>query len=339
MSNSVVRDSNIELLRIIAMFMVLVLHADFIALGAPGKEDLVSSPIISIFKVLFEELSIVAVNVFVLISGWFRIKPSIKGFCKFAFQCLFFSIGIYIFMLLSGTITFSFNGLAECFVLTKTSHYWFIISYICLYILTPVLNSFIDNVDKKTYLYVLTGFFTFQTLYAFVGGSADFCMKGYSAMSFIGLYLLAGFVRKNMASFNCNKIVCLAGYLCCSLVLILIYIFSIYWDLNIISSRMNNYTNPLIIVSSLSLLLYFSQLNFRNKIVNTFGISSFAVYLLHCNPNVFNLYVDSIRTIVVNHNAIEFLLVLVMICIWFLSAVIIDRLRIIIWDRVSGLIF
>lgn len=339
MQETKIRESNFELLRIIAMFMVLVLHADFIALGAPGKEDLISSPIISIFKVFLEELSIVAVNVFVLISGWFRIKPSFKGFSKFAFQCLFFSIGIYLSMIMLGTTTFSFDGLFDCFVLTKPSYYWFITSYICLYILTPILNSFIDNVDKKTFLYVLVTFFIFQTLYAFVGGGADYFMKGYSTMSFIGLYLLSGFVRKYVDLSNCDKSLYLIGYLCCSSLLTLIYMFSIYLDLNVISSRINAYSNPLIILSSLLLLLYFSQIKFRSRIVNFVGISSFAVYLLHCNPNVFNLYVDSIETIGADSNGMEFLLVPVVICIWFISAVLIDKLRIIIWSWISGLIF
>lgn len=87
-----VRESNFELLRIIAMIMILVLHADFQSLGAPTRADIISSPITSTLKVFFEMVSIVAVNVFILISGWFGIRPSIKGFCKFAFQYLFFSV-------------------------------------------------------------------------------------------------------------------------------------------------------------------------------------------------------------------------------------------------------
>lgn len=71
------RESNFELLRIIAMFMVLVLHADFQALGEPTRADIISSPLTSSLKVFFEMASIVAVNVFVLISGWFGIRGSL----------------------------------------------------------------------------------------------------------------------------------------------------------------------------------------------------------------------------------------------------------------------
>ena len=74
------------------MVMVLILHADFQALGAPGAAEIVSKPISSSVRVLLEMMSIGAVNIFVLISGWFTIKPSVKGFSTFIFQWLFFSI-------------------------------------------------------------------------------------------------------------------------------------------------------------------------------------------------------------------------------------------------------
>ena len=34
-----VRDSNMEMLRLLAMLMVLVYHADFLSLGMPDMED------------------------------------------------------------------------------------------------------------------------------------------------------------------------------------------------------------------------------------------------------------------------------------------------------------
>jgi len=53
MQETKIRESNFELLRIIAMFMVLVLHADFQALGEPTRADIISSPLTSSLKVFF----------------------------------------------------------------------------------------------------------------------------------------------------------------------------------------------------------------------------------------------------------------------------------------------
>ena len=143
------RDSSVELLRIVAMFLVLVVHADFFALGEPDANLIKTEPLFSFGQLFFESLSIVCVNVFVLISGWFGLRPKLKGFCNFIFQCLFFSLGIYLFVCLF-IDEFSIKGIAECFFLTEA--YWFIKAYVGLYLLSPLLNLFVETVDRKTLL-------------------------------------------------------------------------------------------------------------------------------------------------------------------------------------------
>ena len=51
-----VRQSNMELLRIIAMFLVLLVHADFFSLGAPSASDCVNAPVESSLKVFFQAI-------------------------------------------------------------------------------------------------------------------------------------------------------------------------------------------------------------------------------------------------------------------------------------------
>lgn len=187
------RESNIELLRLLAMFLVLIVHADFFSLEIPTPKDTITTPTNAFIRLFFESSSIVCVNVFVLISGWFGIKPNTKSFCNFVFQCLFFLIGIYIILLICGLTSLSAKGLAGCFCMLKWN--WFIKAYIGLYILSPVLNAFIKNAEKKSYENVLVAFFVFQTLYSWLTGAAVFFESGYSTMSFIGLYLLARYLK------------------------------------------------------------------------------------------------------------------------------------------------
>lgn len=187
------RQSNMEMLRIIAMFMILVLHADFWSLGAPTISDFHRAFIPSTVRVFVEALAIVSVNVFVLISGWFTIKPSVKGFCNFIFQCLFFFIGIYAVMLMTGLADLSIKGLAICFFLTSKN--WFIKAYIGLYILAPILNVFSEKASKKELGIFLVCFYTFQSIYG-CSGAATYIASGYSTFSFIGLYLLAQYIKR-----------------------------------------------------------------------------------------------------------------------------------------------
>lgn len=62
------RDSNIELLRIVAMLMILVLHA-IGALGPVSAAERTLSPATSFLRVFWEQACIIGVNLFILISG------------------------------------------------------------------------------------------------------------------------------------------------------------------------------------------------------------------------------------------------------------------------------
>lgn len=84
-----VRQSNFEMLRIVAMFMVLVLHVDSLANGRPTPEDISAAPFPSFLRILFEVMCVGCVDLFVLISGWFGIKANRKSLGSFVFQVVF----------------------------------------------------------------------------------------------------------------------------------------------------------------------------------------------------------------------------------------------------------
>lgn len=63
------RNSSIELLRMLAIFMVLLVHANYYSLGAPSIQGVKINSIDSFWRIFFEAASIVSVNVFILISG------------------------------------------------------------------------------------------------------------------------------------------------------------------------------------------------------------------------------------------------------------------------------
>ena len=88
-----VRESNIELLRNISMFMILVIHANFVALPRIEYSELVSNTIPSVTRFFIESMCIVAVNVFVFISGWFGINVTKKRVFSFIYLVLFFTVG------------------------------------------------------------------------------------------------------------------------------------------------------------------------------------------------------------------------------------------------------
>lgn len=73
------RQSNIEQLRIIAMLLVVFVHANYFSLGTVSQSEILRDPYTSLIRIFLEQICIVGVNVFVLISGWFGIRPTLRG--------------------------------------------------------------------------------------------------------------------------------------------------------------------------------------------------------------------------------------------------------------------
>lgn len=327
-----VRQSNIELLRIISMAFVLIVHADFQALGEPNNIELLKQPLLASSKIIFESFAIVAVNSFVLISGWFGINFSWKGLSKLLFQCLFFFFGIYITLIIAGYENLSISGIMKCLMLSNNA--WFVKCYLGLFIISPVLNEFIKTVNRQTFRKILIIFYTFQTIYGWVSPEVNFIQHGYSTWSFIGLYLLGRYLnifKPKLSKYSPSIDVII--YVSLSLIIAASMFFACYVDSPLLMKMSWEYTNPVIIISSIYLLLLFSKINFQNNIINWIAASCFAVYLQH-----FLIWdkvvVPHIHYLSDNFNGILFLALLALSLITFyVSAIAIDKVRILIWNK------
>jgi hypothetical protein len=332
------RDSNIELLRIVAMILVMVVHASFLAIGAPKNVDAMSEPLSVFVRFFVEAVSVVCVNVFVLISGWYGINVKINKLCGFIFQVLFFSCLIYgAFLIYNFNSYFNCNCLGTVFLI-HSSDYWFIKAYLGLLLLSPILNTFISNVSEKRLRYFLLFFYLFQTLYGWLSiYGAQWFEGGYSAMSFVGLYMLARYlhlypVRKldNTASVNFVLFFSIAIFLA------IVAFFVTYLGYPV-SGRLFTYTNPLVILESLFLLFAFCKIKFCSKAINWIAASCLAVYLLHANELFLRPYYGKIiKYWFLNENTFFFWIYTIgFMFILFISAILIDKIRIWFWKIIS----
>lgn len=328
-----IRKSNFELLRIVAMFLVLVVHADFYSLGVPTYEESVTNVLPSLSRFFFQSLSVGCVDIFVLISGYFGIRPRIKGFLNFIFQCLFFLCGIYVVCLILGTSTLSVNGALECFVMTN--HNWFIKSYILLYVLAPILNAYIERASQKELRNTILMFYVFQSIYGWITSGVEFFCMGYSTMSFLGLYLLARYVRLYPNKFfimprNRDLLIFFSIVILQTLI---VYTCSSHGITLPVRMRVYSYANPLVVISSLYLLLYFSKLDICSNFINKIGESCFAVFLLHQNANLIPFFKNTIMHIYIERESIFcLLLIFAFLLFLFILSILIDKIRIYFWN-------
>lgn len=321
------RKSNIELLRIVAMLFVVLLHANYFSLGRVDITDIIINPIPAFFKAYLEQLCIVCVNVFVLISGWFGIRPTLKGGLSLLFQVFFFHILIILVLLAIGE-SIPASGFYRLFY--EDSPYWFVIAYLILYAVSPILNAFIETVNVRTYLSVLVSFFLLEFTFGWMSNVAGAVYnEGYSAISFMGLYLLARYLYKyptKFITFSIPQNIML--YFLFSLLPILLF-FLTKREFNYMA-----YTSPFVISASVFFFMAFNKMKFSNKVINYLACSSFAIYLVHLHPLVKDHFICLMRSAFEKLGGMYILFAVSFAIILGLICMILDKVRIFVWKQI-----
>lgn len=273
------RQSNFELLRITAMLLVLAVHANFWVLGEPTAAQLQSAPLATATRLVLESAALVCVNVFVMISGWFGIRPTVRGFCRFVGTCLFYSAGFYAAVVVLGKDTLTLGGVIDNTLLL--GRLWFVWAYLILYLISPLLNRLIASCSTRALGCIVAGYLILETATGWIWECGVF-LSGYSAASFAGLYLLAAWMRRlslrRAAAWLYPAAVAANALLMAALML------GGAENLDIATA----YSNPLTIAASAGLLIFFAEMKMPSyRTINVVASSAFAVYLIHTN-----LYVE-----------------------------------------------
>jgi len=329
------RKSNIELLRIIAMLMIVLLHANFYTLGFPCRDEILAAPFASFWRILAEQLCVAGVNIFILISGWFGIRPSLKGLCSLLYQVLFWGVVLVLCGLILD-LDFSVKAIAKVFWFG--SYYWFIIAYVGLYVLSPVINAYVEKASSRQFLSVLVSFFAAEFIYGWAVSSESYNM-GYSIVSFIGLYLLGRFLHLHSVKLKSLKVtVDIIFFLLLSIIPATVsWIGTKYgWP----SFNPIYYSSPFVVGSAMFLFLAFTKKDFNNKVINWIAASAFSVYLIHLHPVVEPWFRAAILDLAYRFSTFPFTCIVVPLSIvLLLVCTLSDKLRVGSWKMLCSLFF
>ena len=192
------RNANIELLRIISMIMVTMLHA-------LGKGDLLVNPAdnssVNVWVAWgLEALSISAVNIFMLISGYFLIDSKFKlsRFIELIAQTIFYTFGTFLVL-----YAFGINrGETDVFWMLNyllpihMDVYWFITSYVVLYALLPIIAKGVHSITGKqlgTIIIILLIYeCAFKSFLPFRMYTDD---HGYSFLWYLTVFLIGSYLK------------------------------------------------------------------------------------------------------------------------------------------------
>lgn len=332
------RSSNLELLRIVAMLMVVGTHL----LTAVIRDEVILNPDERYWVKYLTQwscyLTWTCVDLFVLISGWFAIRPTGRKVASYVFNVLFFAVGIFVVALIMGKADFTEETVLSALVWVK--YYWFLGAYLVLMILAPALNVYCETATRKQLATVLIAFFGVQFLYDCTYSLHEFSMfnEGYSPISFVGLYLLGRYMRLHTPRWGA-----LPRWADITIALAIVTIFTaicvpltgparMHW---IVATCL--YTSPNVLVCTVFIFLFFSKLKIQSRIINWLAASALAVYLLHTHYCVIGQYFKPMgRDLWHNYSGWAFAAgVIIFLAGWFAAAVLLDRLRLLIWRRLT----
>lgn len=283
------RDANLELLRIIATVFVIILHYNN---KNNGKGFLYTEALPQQYQVLicFEMLAICAVNIFVMLSGYFMCnsqKADAAKVLRLYIDVVFLSVFRYFLNCTIGSSDFSIPALLYAMIPLS----WYVAVYSALYLLSPYLNRIIRGLPAAQFrtmlimcllifsvwpsvselITALTGFkLTSMSPFGTQGSGA-----GYTIVNFVLMYVLGAYLKMHGSKNISHRSIwsALAVYVLCT-VLLIIYS-KIYF------SGAVSYCNPLVIIQAIAIFKVFQSVEVKSKCINAIASCSFGVYLLH----------------------------------------------------------
>jgi surface polysaccharide O-acyltransferase-like enzyme len=276
------REYSFDILRVVAMIMVIIIHVSNVYSRFYSFIDN-SSYLISL---IFNTISRVSVPIFFMISGSllvdrkFNKTKYLKRILKYLVIIIVWDI-IYLvweYLFLGNTYNNLYRLLFEPF----RAHLWFLYTIITLYFIQPLLKIILDKTNKTVKIILLIIWF----ILCFLSMFNTFIATKTTLLSYIGFFILGKYISeyiKNNDIKKYNKIIILLIIISFLSSIYLNYKASIKFDM--FYNLFFAYRTPFIIISSILfyILIFnlFSNKTSPNKIITTCQDLSLGVYLIH----------------------------------------------------------
>ncbi|MDE5804222.1 MAG: acyltransferase [Lachnospiraceae bacterium] len=289
------RMANLELLRIAAMLLIVVLHF----LGKGGWLTELTEPSLPQTGYVawgMEALAIGSLNVYMLLSGYFLIEGSfrVKRLLQLFLQVLFYSITIGLTAAAFGYLPeegFSIYYLATLCLPVSTNHYWFMTAYFFMYLFMPLLAQGVKKLTKKQFQIVLSLLiFVVCVVKSVVPIPLSTDMQGYDCIWYMCVFLVAAYIRLYGVPFFKNVWRSLLVYLASAvgiftLTLALRFLYLRTGKLSNMLTVSYNYNHILTLLASAAFFCLFCHIKIKDGAFSRFGCRiapyTLGVYLWH----------------------------------------------------------
>lgn len=290
------RQVKFELLRILCMYMIVIGHCLF---HGRVTAKLGYGTVNYFLSYLIQSFSVVHVNCFVMIGGYFAIDRAFKAerAVKLWKQVAFYSVGIFLLCAMFGSIAPVDVVKAVLPISSKT--YWFASVYMGLLLLMPFLGMVAVRITRKQYQYLLFLLALFLSVNHMIFRTDTYgTFNGRDLPGFIFLALLAGYIKLHMREDRKYVRKGLAGYVICSLAVLASVYLSVKMGLED-TGYFLNYNSPLALLATFSIFVAVRNMPWKESrldglILKVSG-AAFGVYLIHDNYLIRYLVWDTFR--------------------------------------------
>lgn len=357
------RQANFELLRIVAMLMVITLH--YIVKGKMSVKLSVDSSVQNHIWWLIEGFCNVAVNAYVLISGYFLVdaKWHVNKAIKLVCQVLFYSVLVGLALYILGNVmqipqicsAYERAGEIQHYDLTRWlnvilpieyEHYWFATAYVVMYILSPVLAIAVKELPQKqlrTVIIALLCFFSIpKSINPFLIPTDSY---GYDFGWFICLFLIAGYIRTyGIKLFDSKRksIICYVSGVLVNFAICAItgYICKTTGKLEYYMDMTYAYNYIVVMFSSVAFFCIWTYVDIKegkiSEIICRLAPLTFGVYLFHENVGIRLIWPYLLGADKMNSIVTRLLHMVISVVVVFTIGCIVDSLRKMIFDKIAA---
>lgn len=306
------RNYGIDFLRIVSMFMVLLLHV-LLNDGLINRDVINTSYWVSWF---IEISAYGAVNCFALISGYVMCNsnPKISKLFSLWLQIVFYTVGFFV---LFAIINHKFNLYAfiENCLPISTKRYWYTSAYFGMFFLIPLLNSAVNNIEKKVFEKVLVVCFLCFCIRASLIPLSNEPFNlggGYSTLWLSLMYITGAYIKKYNVTEKIKKSTAIIIYAVMTVLtflskVVIHYLTQAFLEKPFWTDIFVSYISPSIVLASIGLFIFCLKLSYSDvakKFISFFAPASLGVFLIHTNGNIWSNVINKIQLHLIERNPV-----------------------------------
>lgn len=339
------RESGIELLKIIAIILIVVSHViqtlrnenQFITYSDYVLDlSTATTDIRNFVLILFSHFGALGNNIFFVCSAWFLLQSSRWNKKKWSYMLLevwIISIIILILTLILRGGDISTKIIIKSMFPNIFANNWYLTCYLLFYPIHPLLNLLIKQTNKKILFRMSASMFILYCGFGFIKGDLFFPSP---IILWITIYLIIAYIQLYMwdffANIKNNIILLTVGFSGFIGGVALVNILGIH--IPILHDKVLNQAtncNPFLIIISIAVFNIMHKCTFKNFTVNYISSLSYLIYIIHENLILKNYF----RPIMVNYIYVNYgykylvfwVLVMIMIVFFFglICAIVYDK--------------